>query len=195
MHNTRLTLRGKKVAAMAIAAVIIGVISPIPPAHSADKTTQDPTLDAAVMASLDKCRQVSPSCGSTTQGAYGVLVFPKVTKADVIIGGAGGKGALVENGKITGYYSIGAASAGIQLGVENASQVYVFRTADSLAHLKSGSDWKVGADAGVTVVSTEANSSSITGNILAYVFNTTGLQAGVSLDVFDVWKTSGSRPS
>jgi lipid-binding SYLF domain-containing protein len=113
----------------------------------------------------------------------------------LIIGGAGGKGALIENGKITGYYNIGAGSAGLQAGIENASQIYVFRTPESLAQLKEGQDWKVGATAGVTVVTADANTSSATGDILAYVFNSKGLNAGISLDVFDVWKQGHERPS
>ncbi len=155
----------------------------------------DPVLDKSVMATLGQCQQVSASCTDTTKDAAGVLVFPSVVKADLIIGGAGGKGALIENGVITGYYSIGAGSAGLQIGVESASQIYVFRTADSLANLKGGPDWKVGATAGVTVMSADANASSSTGSILVYIFDSKGLNAGISLDTFDIWKTARARPS
>lgn len=161
----------------------------------ADAAEQHATLDRKVTATLEQCQQVSPSCAETTKNAAGVLVFPKVIKADLIVGGAGGKGALIENGKITGYYNIGAGSAGLQAGIEDASQVYVFRTPEALANLKEGQDWKVGATAGVTVVTADANASAATGNILAYVFNSKGLDAGISLDVFDVWKAGQERPS
>jgi lipid-binding SYLF domain-containing protein len=151
-------------------------------------------LNQSVMTTLEQCQQVSPSCGEMTKDAPGILVFPDVVKADLIVGGAGGKGALIENGKITGYYSIGAVSAGLQAGIENASQVYVFRTEDALNRLKQSQDWKVGASAGVTVVTADANASSSTGNILVYVFDSKGLNAGVSLDAFDVWQSRHHRP-
>jgi len=154
----------------------------------------DAALDSSVMSTLSDCQRISTSCASTTKNAAGILVFPSVVKADLIIGGAGGKGALIENGKITGYYNIGAGSAGLQVGVDSASQVYVFRSVQALTNLKQGPDWKVGAAAGVTLVNTDANAKAITGDVLAYIFNAKGLNAGISLDVFDVWKAGQARP-
>ena len=107
-------------------------------------------LDEAVQAKLDYCQQNYHSCKQATDNAAGVLVFPSVVKADLIIGGAGGKGALIEHGKITGYYSIGAGSVGVQAGYQNASQIYVFPTKSSLKALKNGSEWHVGDTVGVT---------------------------------------------
>jgi lipid-binding SYLF domain-containing protein len=154
----------------------------------------DTTLDKSVMDTLKTCQQISTSCMDTTKAATGILVFPNVVKADLIIGGAGGKGALIENGTITGYYNIGAASAGLQAGIESASQVYVFRTADALAKLKDGSEWKAGATADVALIEADANARGATGSVLAYVFDAKGLHAGVSLDVFRVWKAGQKRP-
>ena len=154
----------------------------------------DAALDSHVMNTLAACQRVSTSCANDTKNALGILVFPAVVKADVIIGGAGGSGALIENGKITGYYSIGAGSAGLQIGVDQSHQVYVFRTADALNELKNGSDWKVGAAAGVTVVKADANAQSANGPVDAYIFGSKGLEGGVSVDMFDVWKTGTTRP-
>lgn len=160
-------------------------------AHAASNAS----LDKSAMSALDQCKQVSSSCAAETKKAAGILVFPDVVKADLIIGGAGGKGVLIENGKVTGYYNIGAASAGLQAGIESASQVYVFRNAESLNKLKQGSEWKVGAQGDVAVIEADANARATNGNVLAYVFDAKGLHAGVSLDVFDAWKTGSSRPT
>ena len=154
----------------------------------------DVALDKSVMDTLRTCQKISTSCADTTKTAAGVLVFPNVVKADLIIGGAGGKGALIENGVITGYYNIGAASAGIQAGVESASQVYVFRTSDALAKLKDGSEWKAGATADVALIEADANARKATGSVLTYVFDAKGLHAGISLDVFRIWKVGQARP-
>ena len=152
-------------------------------------------LDKSVMDTLKQCQNISSSCADTTKSAAGILVFPNVVKADLIIGGAGGKGALIENGTITGYYNIGAASAGLQAGIESASQVYVFRNTEALSKLKDGSEWKAGATADVALIEADANTRGTTGNILAYVFDAKGLHAGISLDVFRVWKASQKRPA
>ena len=156
---------------------------------------QDPALNDAVRATLTQCRQISASCAHSTANAAGVLVFPSVTKADLLIGGAGGKGALVQNGQITDYYNIGAITAGLQAGIENTSHVYAFRTPAALAELTTDSRWKVNSKAGVTVVDADANvQGTADKDVLAYIFNAKGLHAGVALDVFDVWKTGEPRP-
>jgi len=153
------------------------------------------SLDTQVNDTLATCQRISTSCASETKKAVGVLVFPNVVKADLIIGGAGGKGALVQNGKITGYYNIGAASAGLQAGIENSNQVYVFRNADALTKLQSGQEWKAGTSADVTVITADANARTATGDVVAYVFDSKGLHAGVSADVFSIWKADASRPA
>jgi lipid-binding SYLF domain-containing protein len=162
--------------------------------QSAAAQQKDPKLDAAVQKAVRQCEQLAPSCTSVTKDASGVLVFPNVVKANLIIGGAGGKGALIENGKITGYYNIGVASAGLQAGIETSSQIFVFRTPEALAELKKGSTWKAGARGGVTLVSADANATEVTGDVAAYIFNAKGLNAGVSLDAFNVWKSGDKRP-
>ena len=50
--------------------------------------------------------------------AKGVLVFPKVYKAGIGIGGEYGEGALRVGGKTVDYYSTAVASIGIQLGAQ-----------------------------------------------------------------------------
>jgi lipid-binding SYLF domain-containing protein len=152
-------------------------------------------LDEAVVSTLHDCQARFSQCRTTTQNAAGILVFPSVVKADLIIGGSGGKGALIENGKITGYYSLGSASAGLQAGVQNASQVYVFKTQSALNELKQSQDWNVGATSNVTLMAADANARASTASVYAFVFDAKGLHAGLSLDVFDVWKTGGARPA
>lgn len=155
---------------------------------------QDSALDTGVMTTLQECQRVSTSCATTTKDAMGILVFPSVIKADLIIGGSGGKGALIENGKITGYYSLGSGSVGLQAGIDQSSQVYIFRTAEALANLKNSPHWKTGASSGVTLVTADANAKAVTGNVLAYVFDSKGLHGGVSLDVFSIWRSDQPRP-
>jgi lipid-binding SYLF domain-containing protein len=48
--------------------------------------------------------------------AKGVLVFPKVYKAGIGVGGEYGEGALRVGGKTVDYYSTAAAFIGFQLG-------------------------------------------------------------------------------
>jgi len=155
---------------------------------------QHAALDQKVKATLRECQHISTSCAASTKSAQACLFFPRWVKSDLIIGGSGGKGALLENGRITGYYNIGSASAGVQAGVDKASQVYTFSTEQAMSDLKQNSDWKLGASAGVTLVDKDANASGMTGDVLAYVFDAKGLHGGVSLELFDIWKAGDERP-
>lgn len=152
-------------------------------------------LDKEVEAKLAYCQQNYHSCKQATQNAAGILVFPSIVKADLIVGGSGGKGALIENGKITGYYSIGSGSVGLQAGYQSSSQIYVFPTKESLQALKNGSSWHVGDTVGVTVMAADANVRNSTGKVQAFIFDAKGLEATASADLYDIWKTGTARPS
>ena len=55
-----------------------------------------------------------------------MLVFPKVYKAGIGIGGEYGEGALRVGGKTVDYYSTAAASIGFQLGAQAKSIIVLF---------------------------------------------------------------------
>ena len=56
-----------------------------------------------------------------SQNAKGILVFPSIYKAGLIIGGQYGEGALIKDGKTSGYYSSVAASYGLQAGGQRSA--------------------------------------------------------------------------
>lgn len=70
---------------------------------------------AAALRRLDATDHRAVTLG---QKAAGILVFPKIVKAGFIFGAQGGKGVLTEHGHTSGYYSIAAASFGLQAGVQ-----------------------------------------------------------------------------
>jgi lipid-binding SYLF domain-containing protein len=116
----------------------------------------------------------------------GMLVFPKVTKAGAGIAGEHGEGALMVDGKTQGYYSVGAASVGLTLGVAEHSEIIMFMTADSLKAFRATRGWSIGADAGITLVTAAASGaydSKIEQKpILGFVFGEKGLLADLSLE-------------
>jgi lipid-binding SYLF domain-containing protein len=57
--------------------------------------------------------------------AAGVLVFPSVVKAGMLLGGQYGEGVLIVRGNAAGYYNIISASLGFQLGVQSLSIIIV----------------------------------------------------------------------
>jgi lipid-binding SYLF domain-containing protein len=120
------------------------------------------------------------------QNAAAVLVFPSITKAGVGVGGEHGDGALQENGKTVGYYSISGASIGLTLGVSRHSQVILFNTPEARDKFVNGSDWSVGADTSVAVMKKGAggtyDTESLKKPVLVFVFGEKGLMGDVSLE-------------
>jgi lipid-binding SYLF domain-containing protein len=142
-------------------------------------------LDKNVAATLDQFYALNKNNQSLAQNAAGVLVFPAITKAGIGVGGEHGDGALLENGKTVGYYSISGASVGLTLGVARHSQVVLFNTPEARDKFVNGGDWSIGADASVAVVKTGASgsydSNTLKKPVLAFVFGEKGLMGDVSL--------------
>ena len=118
--------------------------------------------------------------------ANGYLVFPKVVKAGLGIGGEYGEGALRVGGKSTAYYSTAAASIGLQLGVQKKSVIIVFLTKEALTRFGKSEGWEVGVDGSVALIKVGAGGSidttSIKDPIVAFVFGQKGLMYNLTLE-------------
>jgi lipid-binding SYLF domain-containing protein len=143
-------------------------------------------IDGQVSETLVKFVTLNPSHKELIDKAAGVLVFPGVTKGGAGVAGEHGQGALQVNGKTVGYYSVGAASVGLTLGVAKRSEIIVFMTQESLDKFTSGKDWAIGADAGITVISGGAAGSYDTQTmhkpILGFMFSEKGLIGDLSFE-------------
>ena len=123
--------------------------------------------------------------------ASAILVFPRVTKAGVGVGGQYGEGALEVNGKTVAYYKMTGASVGATLGAERRSEVILFMTDAAREKFVSSNGWTVGADANVAIVKGvggTADTETLQHPIVAFVFGEKGLIADVSLEGAKVTK-------
>src|SRR4029077_3208489 len=143
-------------------------------------------IDTRVYQTLLYFNTITPANKTLSDKAAGVLVFPRVTKGGIGVAGEFGEGVLQVNGKTVGYYSLGAASVGATLGLAKHSEIIMFMTQDSLDKFMSSNGWSVGADAGITVVSTGASGTYDTQTqqkpILGFVFAEKGLIADLSFE-------------
>jgi len=156
-----------------------------------DNATENPVatdLDTKVMAALNQCKQVEASCGTGSPAAY--LVFPDVTSVALGVGGAGGDGALVKDGKIVSYWRMGKGTVGLTAGVQAASYVFKINDAKTLAQYQKDGEWSIGAKSGLTIAKADANAQADSQNSVAYVFDATGLMADVSIDAMKIWRTN-----
>jgi lipid-binding SYLF domain-containing protein len=143
-------------------------------------------IDQQVPTTLNQFYKLVPDRNQyLAQNAVALLVFPNITKGGIGIGGEHGDGALQENGKTAGYYSISGASIGLTFGVSRHSEVILFQTPEARDKFVKGSDWSVGADASVAVVKEGAggnyDSETLKKPVLVFVFGEKGLMGDASL--------------
>jgi lipid-binding SYLF domain-containing protein len=120
------------------------------------------------------------------QEAKGVLVFPNVYKAGFVFGGEYGEGALRVNGKIVDYYNTATGSFGFQIGAQKKSIILIFMQEEVFNKFRQTANWKVGADASVTLINIGADGSIDTAKynepILGFVIGQKGLMYNLTLE-------------
>lgn len=142
-------------------------------------------IDARVDSTLNTLHSRFPATLDLKQKSVGMLVMPLVTKASFVIGGAFGRGALRVNDATVDYYSMAAASYGLQIGAQQFSHVLYFMTDEALAEFRSSPGWAAGADLEYAANDQGGNISTDTTTVLApviaVVFGQAGLLVGASL--------------
>jgi len=118
--------------------------------------------------------------------AAGVLIFPRVIKVGIGIGGETGEGALRVGGSTVDYYRTSAGSIGFQLGAQAKAIVIAFMTQDALDKFRKSSGWKVGIDGSVALIDIGAGKTIDTDNIkdpvVGFIFNSKGLMYNLTLE-------------
>ena len=118
--------------------------------------------------------------------AAGYLVFPKVYKVGIGIGGETGEGALRIGGRTVGYYRTTSGSVGLQLGAQAKSIVIAFMTREALDKFRNSEGWKVGVDGSVALVDVGVgktiDSQSIKDPVVGFIFGSKGLMYNLTLE-------------
>jgi lipid-binding SYLF domain-containing protein len=118
--------------------------------------------------------------------AAGYLVFPKVYKVGIGIGGETGEGALRIGGKTADYYRTTSGSVGLQLGAQAKSIVIAFMTREALDKFRNSQGWKVGVDGSVALVDVGVGKTIDTQNVkdpvVGFIFGSKGLMYNLTLE-------------
>jgi lipid-binding SYLF domain-containing protein len=171
--------------ALALAGAGISGCTTTGPRAKADSVAASDQMEANVDATLSRLFEAAPASRQLVERAAGVLVFPSVLNAGLVVGGEHGKGVLRVDGRTVEQYSQTGASIGLQAGAQTKAEILLFMTPDSLAQFRASKGWTAGADATIAVAHIGANGMIDTETakqpIVGFVLNNTGLMAGVSL--------------
>lgn len=172
----------KKLTRALLSLLLVAAIS-LPTATSAKSGVE---LDIAVNEAIQAFKKEVNGSEVFLRHAAGLLVFPKVYKAGIGIGGEYGEGALRIGGKTVDYYSTASASIGFQLGGQAKTIVIAFMTQDSLKKFRDSTGWKVGVDGSVALIDLGAGKTIDTDNIkdpvVGFIFGSKGLMYNLTLE-------------
>jgi lipid-binding SYLF domain-containing protein len=153
-------------------------------------------IDKRVSEALVKFHEDIDGSEKFLSDAAGYLIFPRVIKAGVGIGGESGEGVLIVGGKTVDYYRTSAGSIGLQLGAQSKSIIIVFLAQSALDKFRNSTGWKVGVDASVALVDVGAGKSIDTDNIkdpvVGFVFGSKGLMYNLTLEGSKITKIDKS---
>jgi lipid-binding SYLF domain-containing protein len=137
-------------------------------------------------AALQQLYASTPKAKELSGKSRAILVFPKIVKAGLMVGGLSGDGVLFENGRPTGYFNLSAGTYGLQAGIQKYSYALFFVTSSALDYLKSSKGWAIGSGPSVVVMdqgkAKSTNSTTLTQDVYAFPFGQKGLMAGLGLE-------------
>jgi len=127
-------------------------------------------INRDVGSTLQKLYARAPSAKALAAKAKGILVFPSIIKAGLMVGG---------------QYNTVAASYGLQAGAQSFGYALFFMTDSALSYLDKSGGWEIGAGPSIVVVD-EGMATSMTTttgktDIYAFIFNQKGLMGGLGL--------------
>ncbi|WP_432379321.1 BPSL1445 family SYLF domain-containing lipoprotein [Duganella sp. P38] len=135
---------------------------------------------------LERLYKEVPGSRELVRKANGVLVFPNVVAAGLVVGGEYGKGVLRTGGQAVDYYSVASLSVGFQAGAQSKAVVLLFMSREALDKFRSGKGWTAGVDGSVALIKVGANGEidTATANnpIQGFVLTNAGLMANLNLE-------------
>ena len=164
-------------------AILTVALASIPVCVLADSAAE---IDQAVDEAVRTFKQDVNGAEVFLDQSAGYLVFPRVIKVGIGIGGETGEGALRVNGATVDYYRTVAGSIGFQLGAQAKAIVIAFMTPESLSGFRESSGWKVGVDGSVAIIDIGAgktiDSTNIKDPVVGFIFDSKGLMYNLTLE-------------
>ena len=160
-----------------VLAALVSASGCVTPASAIDRTANE---------SLQEFRGQVNGAQVFLDQAAGYLVFPRVYKAGLGVGGETGEGVLRVGGSTVDYYRVAAGSIGFQLGAQAKSMVIVFMTREALGRFRGSEGWRVGVDGSVALIDVGVGKTIDTDNVrdpvVGFIYGSTGLMYNLTLE-------------
>jgi lipid-binding SYLF domain-containing protein len=166
------------IGAIITAAIVVGTHAAIAADDKAEINRDSQAALTALYASVPAAKQLAAK-------ATAILVFPKITKAGLGIGGQSGDGALIKGGTPVAYYKTGGGSFGLQAGVQTYGYAMFLMNDKAVQQLDAANGFEVGVGPSVVLLdegkAKQMTTTTAKDDIYAFVFGQKGLMAGIGI--------------
>ena len=173
-------MRGLMQQTLVIASIVVAALPP-QTAAAADAAE----LDRDARAALKQLVATLPAAKALAAEAKGILVFPGIVKAGMLVGGQYGEGVLYRGGKAAGYYNTTGASYGLQIGAQKYGYALFFMNDAALDYINKSDGLEIGMGPSVVVVdqgmAKSTTTTTLNDDVYAFIFSQSGLMAGLGL--------------
>lgn len=160
-------------------AVVFGLAAPRLAAAAETK------LETDSRAALKSLYDASPGAKALGAKARGILAFPNVVKAGLVVGGQGGDGVLLVNDKVVDHYNTAAVSIGLQAGAQSFGYVLFFMSDKVFNDFRKSKNFEIGVGPNIVIIDAGAakdlNTETAKADVYAMIFDQKGLMAGIGL--------------
>lgn len=148
-------------------------------ARAQDQALRD--IVAEARNAITAFRLSDPTLSSYFSQAYGYAVFPKITKGGLVIGGAGGKGVLFEQGEPRYRLQLSQGSFGLQAGAKVYREILFFQDKAAFDRFVSGTFEVSGQAQANIATSGAADQTPYDEGVAIFLLNRGGLMAEASV--------------
>jgi len=141
---------------IALIALSLVVASTMAQAWTPDNSDK---LELAVAQSILKAKEKDPSLQAWFDDAYAYAVFPKVGKGGIGIGGAHGKGIVIQGDSTVATTSLSQVTVGFQLGGQVYSQFIMFKDQTAFDNFARG-NFEMGAQVSAVAITLGASADA-----------------------------------
>lgn len=116
-------------------------------------------MELSVAQTILTAKEKDPSMEKWFNGAHGYAVYPKVGKGGIGIGGAHGKGIVIQGDKTVADTSLSQVTVGFQLGGQVYSQFVFFKDETAFNHFARG-NFEMGAQVSAVAITAGASADA-----------------------------------
>ena len=121
--------------------------------------------------------KTDPSMDKLFNSSYGYVIFPKIGKGAIIIGGSGGNGVVYEKGKTIGTAKMAQLSVGAQIGGESYREIIFFEDKEALDRFKENKVEFTGQISAVAAKSGASANAKYADGVAVFTQDLSGLMA------------------